>query len=106
MMKATDKRQFMKEHEEDIIQYKAAEMYFSRKGIDPSSLKLSELFEEYRELKQEKITLKKALKPVQESLKELSIIGQNIEEALGMKMMERNKEEEQKRGRRQNRPVR
>lgn len=106
MMKATDKRQFMKDHEEDIIQYKAAEMYFSRKGIDPSILKLSELFEEYRELKQEKMTLKNALKPVQESLKELSIIGQNIEESLGMKMMERDKEEEQKRGRRQNRPVR
>lgn len=105
-LKAADKKQFMKEHEEEIILYKAAEMYFAKQGIDPASLKLQELFEEYRERKQEKLSMQNALKPLRQSLKELKVVEQNIEEALGIKMTEEDGQEEKKNDRRKDHPVR
>lgn len=82
---AKNKNDFMKLHEDEIIQYKAAEIYFKQKDITPQSVNLSALFNEYKERKQEKQSVQNMLKIVKASLKELQTVEKNIEEALAIK---------------------
>lgn len=95
---AKNKSDFMKLHEDEIIQYKAAEIYFKQNEIAPQSVNLSELFNEYKNRKQEKQSAQNMLKTVNASLKELQIVEKNIEDALAIKLASGEKGESGKNG--------
>lgn len=87
-VKEKQNREFYHEHEEEIVQYKAALIYFERNGIIPDEIKLSDLFNQYKVMKEEKDEIKKNFIPVKEAYKEMNIVKKNIEESLGYKIVE------------------
>lgn len=78
--------EFYHEHEDEIVLYKASEIYFERKQLDPKSMNLHDLFEEYKSLKQEKSEIIKLNNPLKKSINELEIIEKNIATALDVEL--------------------
>lgn len=85
--------EFFREHEEEIVLFKAAEIYFSRKQLNPKELNLGKMFEHYKELKIEQSALIKQHNSVKKELNELNIIKKNIAEALNLNMEKKEKKE-------------
>ena len=82
---------FAREHEDQLILFKASEMYFERKQLNPKELNLAEMFERYKELKAEKEGLSKRSSSVKREIDELDRVAQNIETALGISFDESDK---------------
>lgn len=80
--------EYIREHEDQIVLFKASQMYFERKQINPKGLNLSEMFEQYKALKAEKEELTKRCNPLKKEIDELDRVAQNIETALGMNFKE------------------
>ncbi len=76
--------EYIREHEDQIVLFKASQIYFERKQINPKELNLSELFERYKALKEQKEELVKRCNPLKNEIEELDRIAQNIETALGI----------------------
>lgn len=89
-------KDFYIQHEEEIVQYKASLIYFERNGISPNELKLSDLFNQYKNMKEENSELKRNFGPIKEAYKEMNIVKSNIEDALGYKLTESTKGKEEK----------
>lgn len=75
---------YVREHEEQIVLFKASEMYFKRKQINPKEVNLGELFERYKELKTEKADLVKRSNSLKKEIGELETVATNVEKALGV----------------------
>lgn len=86
--RAKDPAAFAREHEEQLVLFKASEMYFERKQLNPKELNLSEMFEQYKTLKMEKVELSKRSNSVKKEVDELDRVAQNIETALGISLDE------------------
>lgn len=82
--KRTGDIEFIQAHEEQIILFKASEIYFKRKQLNPKELNLSEMFERYKELKAEKSVLQKRGSSIKKELNELETIEKNIADALNL----------------------
>lgn len=89
-----DKEVFLRKHQDEIVLYKASLMFFDRNKIEPQTMNLGELFERYRDIKQEKLEVDKYCKSVKKEIAELEIIAKNIETALGIEMAEKQQDEE------------
>lgn len=79
-----DAPSYVREHEEQIVLFKASEMYFKRKQINPKEVNLGELFERYKELKTEKADLAKRSNSLKKEIDELETVAANVEKALGI----------------------
>ncbi len=86
--------EFFREHEEEIVLFKASEIYFDRKQLNPKTLNLGEMFEHYKELKAEQSALMKRRNSVKKELNELDIIKKNIAEALNLDLEKEEKKKE------------
>ena len=75
---------FVREHEDEIVLFKASEMYFERKHINPKDINLGELFEQYKNLKEEKAGLVRQSNSIKKEIKELDTVAANVEQALGV----------------------
>lgn len=84
-----NKNEFLREHQDEIVLYRASLLYFDRNQIEPNTMNLGELFEQYRVTKQEKMEMDKASKTIKKEISELNTIAQNIETALDIEMVER-----------------
>ena len=80
--------EYVREHEDQIVMFKAAEIYFERKQLDPKTINLKELFERYKELTQEKSEITKRSNSIKNEISELDRVAQNIEKALGLQFSE------------------
>lgn len=76
--------EYIREHEDQIVLFKASQIYFERKQINPKELNLTDLFEQYKTLKMEKEELSRRCTPLKKEIDELDRIAQNIETALGI----------------------
>lgn len=85
---------FAREHEEEIVLFKASEIYFNRKQLNPKELNLGEMFRHYKELKAEQSALLKQSRFLKKELNELEIIKRNIAEALNLNIEKREGKEE------------
>ena len=65
-MRAGAQSNFYKEHANEIVSFKASKMYFERIGENPDALNLSDLFAQYKELKQDKSADEKLYKEIQD----------------------------------------
>ncbi len=72
-------------------------MYFERIGENPDALNLSDLFAQYKELKQDKSADEKLYKEIQDEIKKLDVIRQNVEETLKIELVKKEDEKEQAR---------
>ncbi len=88
--------EFFRKHEDEIILFKASEIYFKRKQLNPKTLNLGEMFERYKELKMEQSALMKRCNSVTKELNELDIIKKNIAEALNLDIEKKEKTKEKK----------
>lgn len=79
---------FAREHEEQLVLFKASQIYFERNHLKPKELNLTEMFERYKNLRTEKETLTKKSNSLKKEIRELEIVAENIEQAIGMDMME------------------
>lgn len=52
--KRNKSKEFYREHEEEIVLFKASEIYFKRKQLNPKEMNLSEMYERYKMLKNRK----------------------------------------------------
>lgn len=91
--RAVNKEEYFREHQDEIVLYKASLLYFERNQIEPQSMNLGELFNQYKNTKQEKIKVDSYCKSLKKEISELEIIEKNIETALGIKMSEIQKDE-------------
>lgn len=89
--RAKDPAVFAREHEDQLVLFKASEMYFTRKQLNPKELNLAEMFERYKTLKAEKEELAKRSNSVKKEIDELDRVAQNIETALGISLDESGK---------------
>ena len=80
--------EYIRKHEDQIVLFKASQLYFERKQINPKELNLAEMFEQYRALKTEKEELAKRCEPLKKDIDELDRVAKNIETALGMNFKE------------------
>ena len=92
-LSAKDRQEFYRNHEGEIVQYKASLIYFERAGINPAKLNLNNLFQEYKSLKQEKIENDNLYKTSKERKYDLDIIKQNIEYILRLQQAEEREKE-------------
>lgn len=76
--------EFVKDNADQITLFKASQIYFERKHLNPKELKLSDMFEEYKKLKEEKEQLLKRSNSLKNEIAELDRVTHNIEEALGI----------------------
>lgn len=83
---------FYKEHENEILLFETARLYFESINENPDTLNLADLFEKFKEVKQDKTAIEKVFKDLKKQLKELDTIRQNVETTLGIELL---KEEEQ-----------
>ena len=86
--------EYIREHEDQIVMFQAAEIYFKRKQIDPRTINLKELFERYKELTQEKAEITKRSNSLKNEISELERVAQNIEKALGLQFVEASGQED------------
>lgn len=77
---------FLKEHDNEILLYHAAEIYMERSGTDTRSLNLKEMFDKYKQLKTKREFFCNERKPLQSQLKEFRIIQANVEATLQIKL--------------------
>ena len=96
-MRAGAQSNFYKEHANEIVSFKASKMYFERIGENPDALNLSDLFAQYKELKQDKSADEKLYKEIQDEIKKLDVIRQNVEETLKIELVKKEDEKEQAR---------
>lgn len=96
-MRAGAQSNFYKEHANEIVSFKASKMYFERIGENPDALNLSDLFAQYKELKQDKSADEKLYKEVRDEIKKLDVIRQNVEETLKIELVKKEDEKEQAR---------
>lgn len=82
-LKENGNKEFYALHEEEILGYKTALVYFEKNHISPDELKLHDLFEKYRTTKEEKNKLQKQFIPLKNTYKEMNIVKKNIEDTLG-----------------------
>lgn len=82
--RAKNQREFIREHESQIVLFKASEIYFKKKQLNPKEINLSELFERYKTLKEEKQVLLKKSGSLKNEIDELNRISQNMENALDL----------------------
>ncbi len=82
--RAKNRTEFARNHGNQIAMFKASEIYFERKNLNPKELSLTELFEEYKRLKEEKTQMGKRSNSLKGELSELDRVAQNIEKALGV----------------------
>ena len=92
-LKARNRQEFYREHEQEIIQYKASMIYFERMNINPNEINLSDLFEQYRSLKNEKMKNNELLKNIKEKVTDLETIKKNLDTALNIRFEEIGKRE-------------
>lgn len=81
--RAKDPAAYAREHEDQIVLFKASEIYFKRKQLNPKELNLAEMFERYRQLNAEKAELDKRSNSLKREIKELEVVAENIEKAVG-----------------------
>lgn len=82
--RSKNRAEFARSHGDQLAMFKASEIYFERKHLNPKELNLTELFEEYRQLKEEKAQMGKKSNSLKSELNELDRVAQNIEKALGI----------------------
>jgi len=82
-LKENGNKEFYALHEEEILGYKTALVYFEKNHISPEELKLHDLFEKYKSTKEERNRLQKEFIPLKNAYKEMNIVKKNIEDALG-----------------------
>lgn len=87
--RAKDPAAFAREHEDQLVLFKASEIYFERKQLKPKEINLTELFERYKELKAEKEALFKKSNLLKKEIRELEVVAENIEKACGMDITNR-----------------
>ena len=90
-MRAGVHTKFYKEHETEIVSFKAAQLYFKRSEINPDIVNLSDLFNEYKMIKNQKYEMSKSFTEIKKDLKELDTIRQNVETALSIELIEKEK---------------
>lgn len=86
--RAKDPAAFAREHEEPLVLFKAAQIYFGRKGLKPKELNLKEMFEQYKVLRAEKEALEKNSNSLKKEIRELDVVAENIEQTFGVNMRE------------------
>lgn len=86
--RAKDPAAFAREHGDQLVLLKASEIYFKRKGLKPNELNLAEMFEHYKELKTEIGDLAKKQKSLKREIRELEVVADNIEQAIGVRLLE------------------
>lgn len=91
--RAEDSAAYAREHEDELTLFKASEIYFQRKQLKPKELNLAELFERYRELSEEKTALEKRNGMLKREIKELDVVAENIEKAIGEDIAGKGEEE-------------
>lgn len=92
--RAKDPASFAREHEDQFVLLKASEIYFKRKGLEPKELNLAEMFERYRSLKAESEDLAKKQKSLKKEIRELEVVAENIEQAVGESLIETTESQE------------
>ncbi len=80
---------FFREHQDEITLFEASRLYFEHIGENPDELNLSDLFEAHKALNEDKAQTEKVFKSIKKELKELDIIRQNVEETLGINLVEK-----------------
>lgn len=78
-----DPATYAREHEDQLVLFHASEIYFKRKQLNPKEINLAELFERYRELSAEKAEIDKKSNALKQDIKELEMVANNIEKAIG-----------------------
>lgn len=78
-----DPAAYAREHEEQLVLFHASEIYFKKKQLNPKEINLAELFERYRQLSAEKTELNKKSGSLKQEIKELEVVAENIEKAIG-----------------------
>ncbi len=102
--RAKDPAAYAREHQDELVLFKASEIYFKRKQLKPKEMNLTELFERYKNLKAEKMDLDKKSNSLKKEIRELEIVAENIEKAIGtnstgdMEHKETQKTEEREKG--------
>lgn len=86
--RAKDAAAYAREHEDQFVLLKASEIYFKRKGLKPKDLNLAEMFESYKNLKIESEDLVKKQKKLKKEIRELEVVAENIEHAIGVRLIE------------------
>lgn len=81
--RAKDPAAYAREHEDQLVLFRASEIYFKRKQMNPKELNLADLFEKYRELSAEKVEQDKKSNLLKQEIKELEVVAENIEKATG-----------------------
>lgn len=107
--RAKNPAEFIKDNADQITLFKASQIYFERKHLNPRELNLSEMFEEYKKLKEEKIQLLKRSNSLKNETAELDRVMHNIEEALGIHfegIVEKGKQPDEKKKGREESPQR
>ncbi len=102
--RAKDPAAYAREHQDELVLFKASEIYFKRKQLKPKEMNLTELFEQYKNLKAEKMDLDKKSNSLKKEIRELEIVAENIEKVIGtnstgnIKNKETHKIEEREKG--------
>lgn len=91
--------EFFQKFESELVLYKASLIYFERNEISPDLLNLSDLFEEYRGLKELKADTKKSYKKYNDMMKELNVVKENIASVLGEDISSKSAEGKEKKNR-------
>lgn len=94
------KSKFYKEHINEIVLFETSKMYFDHIGENPDELNLTDLFAEYKELKQDKYADETLYKEILSEIKVLDTIRKNVEDTLKIELI--HKEDEAEQIRRQN----
>ncbi|MFG6337440.1 MAG: relaxase/mobilization nuclease domain-containing protein [Lachnospiraceae bacterium] len=81
--RAKDPAAYAREHEDQLVLFHASEIYFKKKQLKPKEVNLAELFERYRQLSAEKAELSKKSNSLKQEIKELEVVAENIEKAIG-----------------------
>ena len=87
-IRAKDPTAFAREHEEQLVLFKASQIYFERKGLKPKEFNLKEMFEQYKVLRTEKEALEKNSNSLKKEIRELEVVAENIEQSIGVNMRE------------------
>lgn len=85
---AEKKEEFYQANQDAILQYQVAMVFFEKREIAPASVNLPDLFEQYRQKKQERTELYNTYSSLKKDVKEMQTVGQNLERALGISIME------------------
>ena len=90
--RAGSRTKFYMEHESEIVAFEAARLYFTRIGENPDKINLTDLFADYRLIKEDKFVTGLSLKEAGKEINNLDIISKNVDDALGIELVEREKQ--------------